>query len=176
MRWTPALGTARLERRLGRQEALATLVALLSGDVAGPDLLEPDWAQALLDVGGGHAARLMDDPTGARFAYWPRSWAARATAHLGAPGAAGALLAALDDEHWRVRMTAVQSLGRLGIAGHGDRLIEMLDDAHPRVRSAAVVALGRVGAGEALPALAARRDTLGAGRVDRALDAISRRS
>ncbi len=175
MGWTPAIGTRALELRLGRTGALDTLVGLLSGEVAGRDLLEPDWAEALLDVGDGHAARLMDDPTGGRLADWPRSWAARAMAYLGDPGAAPALLAAFDDRHWRVRMTAVQSLGRLGVMGRTDRLVRMLDDEHPRVRAAAVVALGRVGGGDALPALAARRTALGPDVVSRALDAIERR-
>ncbi len=151
------------------------LVELLAGRVTGPDLLQPDWAQALLDIGHDHAARLMDDPTGARLAYWPRSWAARALAYLGDPAAAPALLAALDDEHWRVRMTAAQSLGRIGVAGVTPELIAALDDAHPRVRSAAVVALGRVGDGEALAPLAQRRRDLDRERVDRALAAIEQR-
>lgn len=176
MGWTPAAGTRRLERRLGRDRALATLAALLSGHVTGPGLLEPAWAEALLDIGGGHAARLMDDPTGERLAYWPRSWAARALAYLGDPVAAPELAAAMGDEHWRVRMTAAQSLGRLGAAGHTARFVAALDDEHPRVRAAAVVALGRVGDEEALAPLAARRAALEPDRVDRALDAIAHRA
>jgi len=38
-------------------------------------------------------------------------------AYLGDAAAASYLIDALDDDHWRVRMTAIQTLGRLGIEG-----------------------------------------------------------
>lgn len=38
-------------------------------------------------------------------------------AYLGDAAAASYLIDALDDDYWRVRMTAIQTLGRLGIEG-----------------------------------------------------------
>jgi HEAT repeat protein len=51
---------------------------------------------------------------------------------------------ATTDQHWRVRMTAVQTLGRLGAAGVSDALKAAVDDEHPRVRAAAELALHRL--------------------------------
>ena len=142
MPWNPALGTKSLENRLGRNVALKTLIGLLTGEVSGEDLVWSPYRDALEDIGDGHATRLMTDSTGARLAYWPRVWAARSLAYLGDVRATAALVDAIGDDHWRVRMTAIQTLGRLGVEGVTSDLAGSLNDEHSRVRKAAVVALG----------------------------------
>ncbi len=155
MAWTPQSGARRLHRRAGAAGTHDILTALLAGTLEHHRLLGPPYRQALADIGGAHAERLMADESGERLAYWPRSWAARALAYVGDAAAGPALVAALGDEHWRVRMTAAQTVGRLGLAGVTGALVPALADAHPRVRAAAALALARVGTGEALEALAA---------------------
>lgn len=78
---------------------------------------------------------------GSRLRYWPRSWAACALAYLGDDGAGPWLVDPLDDEHWRVRMTAAQTLSRLQILRCEEELARLLDDEHQRVRAAAAAAL-----------------------------------
>lgn len=130
----------------------------------------------LIDIGNGHAEGLMVDPTGARFDYWPRVWAARSMAYLGDLAAVPTLVVATQDDHWRVRMTAIQSLGRLGAEDVTPVLVVGLHDAHRRVREAAVVALGRVGNENALGPLSDYLTTTHRPRTtDIALEQISAR-
>ncbi len=175
----PRLGTTALERRLGEGRALRALSDLLSGTVIGPDLAHAPWRQILLDIGDGHASRLLHDPTGSRLAHWPRAWAARSMAYLGDKRAVLALVSALSDEHWRVRMNSIMSLGRLRVDGVTDSLRRTLLDEHPRVRHAAVVALGRVGDESAmrdLTALLETSDATTARHIERAIGEIDRRA
>lgn len=153
MVWTPEIGTHALVNRLGEAGSIEVLVRLLGGSVSLGDLVWAPYRRVLLDIGDGHAEQLMADESGRRLVYWPRVWAARALAYMGNKGVATALLAALGDTHWRVRMTAVQTIGRLGIDGATPQLLERLDDEHPRVRSATVLALERVGSEEAVERL-----------------------
>jgi len=153
MAWTPQVGLTTLVNRLGEAGAVDVLVRLLAGTVRGPDLVLTPYRGVLLDIGDGHAERLMSDESGRRLDYWPRVWAARALAYVGNKTAGSALLAALGDDHWRVRMMAIQTVGRLGIEGATLELVDRLNDEHPRVRSAAVLALERVGTEEAVDRL-----------------------
>lgn len=171
MTWDPASGARRLRRREGARRSGEILTTLVAGTLPYHRLLGPPYRRALLDIGGGHAERLMADESGERLAYWPRSWAARALAYVGDAAAAPALAAASGDEHWRVRMTAIQTIGRLGLPGMTGTLLSGLTDPHARVRAASVLALERVGSGEAIEALAAaQRD--GVTGAERALAAI----
>ncbi|MEX2624938.1 MAG: HEAT repeat domain-containing protein [Acidimicrobiia bacterium] len=145
MGWTPTTGTRNLIERDGLNQAVKALTRLLAGEITGSDLCHEPWRSVLLSIGDGHAETLMNDPSGARLAYWPRSWAARALAYAGDISATPALLEARTDEHWRVRMTAIQTLGRLEVEGITDELEAALADEHPRVRAAAAVALRRLG-------------------------------
>lgn len=153
MAWTPRDGSRSLANRLGEADAVDVLVRLLSGGVPERDLLWAPYRGVLLDIGDGHAERLMVDESGRRLDYWPRVWAARALAYVGTTDAGPALLAALGDEHWRVRMTAIQTIGRLGIDDATSALVACLKDEHPRVASAAILALERVGKEEAVEGL-----------------------
>lgn len=142
--------------RLGAAGAVDVLVLLLKGTVPESDLVWAPYRGVLVDIGDGHAERLMSDESGKRLGYWPRVWAARALAYVGMKEADSALLAAFADDHWRVRMTAIQTVGRLGIEGATLELLERLNDEHPRVRSAAILALERVGTEEAVEPLLRR--------------------
>ena len=144
MGWTPRTGTGALVAWIGPGEALATLNELLLGRVGGSKFKEDYWRLVFWHIGNGHAARLTVDATGIRLAYWPRVWAARSLSYLGDQAAGPGLIAALIDEHWRVRMTAAQALGRLKVSESLDDLVELLGDEHERVRAAAVTALRRL--------------------------------
>lgn len=153
MAWTPEIGTHSLVNRLGEASSVEILVRLLGGSVPMGDLVLAPYRRVLLDIGDGHAERLMADESGRRLVHWPRAWAARALAYVGNKDVGTALLAALGDAHWRVRMTAIQTIGRLGIEGATPQLLGRLDDEHPRVRSATVLALERVGSERAVERL-----------------------
>ena len=154
MSWTPELGAFALVARLGENGALGELEALLDGSVSGSDLVSGPTSDTLRDIGDGHAERLMDDQSGCRMAYWPRVWAARGMAYLGDLRAVPTLVDGIADEHWRVRMTCIQTLGRLRAKGVTEHLIEGLDDSHERVRLAAATALARTGDESAIGRLA----------------------
>jgi HEAT repeat protein len=176
--WTPRSGARSLSSRSGADDALELLTRLLRGEVSGPALTKEPWFSVLADIGDGHATRLLTDPTGQRLAYWPRAWAARSLAYLKDRRARVALLDALSDEHWRVRMNSVQTLGRLGLQDVTTDLIAMLDDEHERVRAAAAVALGRVGGPEAIETIKRLLDDPSDERftqIDRVLKKIERR-
>lgn len=173
MAWTPDVGSKALANRLGQGAAVDVLVRILSGSAPSADLVWAPYRSVLLDIGDGHAERLMSDETGRRLAYWPRVWAARALAYVGDQGVRPALLVALDDDHWRVRMTAVQTIGRLGIPGATLRLVDRLHDDHPRVREATVLALERTGTEEAIEHVLQHASTEGdRRRNERAVAAI----
>lgn len=165
-----------LAHRLGAAEAVEVLDRLLAGDVPERDLVWSPHREVLLDIGDGHAERLMSDESGRRLAYWPRVWAARALAYVGNKDSSPALLAALGDDQWRVRMTATQTIGRLGIEGVTRQLLERLKDDHARVRAAAILALERVGTEEAVQQLLRRPVAAGgSARAERAVAKILER-
>lgn len=90
-------------------------------------------------VSGGSPLDLRRDGNG----YWARTWAARALAYIGDDRSAASLVRALHDDHWRVRMTAAQTIGRLRLRGCSAELVPLLEDDHSRVRDAAALALER---------------------------------
>lgn len=144
-RWAPRSGSQNLVRRVGPDHARAQLVALLSGSVSGPDLCVGSWRSLLLDIGDGHAERLMSDETGLRLVYWPRAWAGRSLGYVGGVDEVAHLsTAAVGDIHWRVRMNSVVALNRLGFEGWEEALESARDDDHPRVRAAAERAVRRM--------------------------------
>jgi len=150
--WTPASGAAGVVAEFGEDRALELLACLLVGGVEPFEFGREPWAQVIAHIGNhaptassaavdGDAVPLdLNRPVSA---YWPRSWAARAFAYVGDERAAPWLVTGLADRHWRVRMTAAQTIGRLRIRGLEAELLPLLEDAHPRVRAAAELALER---------------------------------
>ena len=111
-------------------------------------------------------------------AYWARVWAARALRYVWADSAAPAVVAALDDEHWRVREMAAKVVRDRQLGEAADRLERLLTDDTPRVHAAAVRALGDVGEGEhgeAIGALTSDPDGAVAVAARSALASLSRR-
>jgi hypothetical protein len=152
---TPAERVGAACDRWGDAAVVGSCAALLVGGPAAPtgDLLE-----LAMSLGG---ARDRDFLAGGRppgNAYWARVWAARALRYVWADSAAPSIVAALDDEHWRVREMAAKVVGDRELGEAADRLAELLGDATPRVRAAAARALGAVGEGEHGEALRATVD------------------
>jgi HEAT repeat protein len=174
--WTPASGAESLVSRVGRDVAVERLIVLLRGGLDPAELAWPPYREVLLDIGDGHAQRLLTDESGERLDYWPRVWAARALAYVGSEAEGPALVGSLTDSHWRVRMTGAQTLGRLRIEGVTPNLLAALADDHHRVRGAVLVSLGRVGDASALSQLVAELETdPGNLAVERAMLLISLR-
>ena len=71
-----------------------------------------------------------------------------------------ALVAALADPGWSIRMVAARSLGELRSADATAALAKLLADEHAHVRAAAAIAIGRIAAGRAAIDDVARRSLL----------------
>lgn len=143
--WTPRSGTEALAEHFGTARAFELLTRLLAGEVGQNDLVVSPYLEVLHFIGRTSNPTFFHGESGQRHLYWSRVWAARALAYLGEDSAATWLHDALSDDHWRVRMTAAQTLGRLHIEGYEEALSECLSDGHLRVRAAAATALGRTG-------------------------------
>jgi hypothetical protein len=141
MTWTPKRGTQNLVEHFGADPSFVLLTRLLLGEVKTSELTLSPFRETLCFIGNGHAKQLLKEPINPSQLYWTRSWAARSLAYFGDEDAAAWLVAALEDTHWRVRMTAAQTLGRLRIPELEDVLTPLLEDDHRRVRDAAALAL-----------------------------------
>lgn len=152
-KWTVSRGAASLAAEFGRDEACRLLASLVSGEVSSSELDHEPWTHVLAHIGQyrhpDQRVALGDGtPLDLRRpgnSYLARSWAARALAYIGDDDATVSLVAALQDHHWRVRMTAAQSLGRLRSYASERAITPLLDDDHPRVRAAAALAIERLG-------------------------------
>lgn len=96
---------------------------------------------ALILALGGPPARwaLTGEPSGPD--YWLRTWALRGLLWVWDDDATDAVLAALDDEHWRVREMAAKVVARHGVEAALERVAAMQADAVRRVRNASCRAL-----------------------------------
>jgi HEAT repeats len=142
---TPAERIGAACDRWGDDEVVRRCAAQL---IAGPAAPTGDLLDLATVLGG---LRDRDFLAGGRppgNAYWARVWAARALRYVWADSAAPAVIAALDDEHWRVREMALKVVRDRELADAADRLVELLADDTPRVRAAAARALGDIGEGE----------------------------
>jgi hypothetical protein len=146
--------------------------------VAGPAAPTGDLLDLAMVLGGLRDRGFLAGGRPPGNAYWARVWAARALRYVWADSAAPAVVAALEDEHWRVREMAAKVVRDREIGEAGDRLAELLSDGTPRVRAAAARALGAVGEGEhgdALRTASADRDVTVARAAGSALRVMSRR-
>jgi HEAT repeat protein len=141
---TPPESIAQACARRGAGDVVAGCIGLLHDDhtvaVVAPGLIAA--------LAGPQAVRYLDAPTDQR--YWLRVWGARGLLWaLGADGAPaaddaaviGAVVAALGDEHWRVREMAAKVVARYRMDQAQPRIAGLLTDATPRVRIAAARAL-----------------------------------
>lgn len=108
------------------------LLSYLGGPVRGPRFVE-------LGVG--------------KEGYWLRVWPLRALLYTWDDAAGGAVVAALADEHWRVREMAAKVAVRRGLAEAADPAARLAADPVVRVRAAAARVLAEVGEGEHAAAL-----------------------
>ena len=143
---TPAARVAELVDLVGRDEVVAWCADLLGGRAAHDDPERPP----LTWLGGRAAPWLLghDEDQLQVHGYWVRVWGARGLLHCYQPSAAPDLVAALGDEHWRVREMAAKVVATWEVGEAADGLVPLLDDDVPRVRAAAARGLGVVGEAE----------------------------
>jgi HEAT repeats len=117
--------------RRGTAEVVAGCVALLRGQEADDELI--------LALGCGNGGIVIHDGPKQRNQYWRRVWGARGMlyAWVDDEGADAALIAALADEHWRVREMAAKVIARRRIGAALGPVTALRDDPVPRVRAAA---------------------------------------
>jgi hypothetical protein len=88
--------------------------------------------------GGGPAASIViHDSPRQRNQYWRRVWGARGLLYAWMPEAAHAVIAALSDEHWRVREMAAKVIAQRKIGDALPEVTTLREDPVPRVRAAA---------------------------------------
>lgn len=77
--------------------------------------------------------------------YWFRTWGARGLLYVWDDQVAPAVVAGLEDEHWRPAEMCLKVAARRELAEAGDAAVELARHDLSRVRSAALRALARVG-------------------------------
>jgi hypothetical protein len=115
--------------RRGTAQVVAGCVALLQGRDVDDDLI--------LALGGPGGHRVLDDGPAQRNQYWRRVWGARGLLYAWTDAAEVAVVAALADEHWRVREMAARVVARRRIGAALDPVAALRSDPVPRVRAAA---------------------------------------
>lgn len=126
---SPRASIAGACRTHGHQAVVDGCLALLGGDDADAGLVRA--------LGGPRAARFLDAPPEQQ--YWLRVWALRGLLWAWDERATDAVVAALADEHWRVREMAVKVVARHQV---DTTLVRLKDDPNDRVRAAVGKALG----------------------------------
>ena len=128
---TPRLS---IEAECGRRGKLA----LVAGCIA---LLNREPVDDALVMALGVRASPWVLDSGPEAQYWLRVWAARGLLWAWDPVALPAIIAALEDGHWRVREMAAKVVARHLLGDAFDAVSEMSDDPVPRVAAAAARAV-----------------------------------
>jgi len=115
--------------RRGMAQVVAGCVALLQGQDVDDEFI--------LALGGPGGYRVLDDGPEQRNQYWRRVWGARGLLYAWTDEAEGAVVAALEDEHWRVREMAAKVAAKRRIGAALDPVAVLRTDPVPRVRAAA---------------------------------------
>ncbi len=141
-RWglTPRQSTEIECARRGRDQVVDGCVALLGGRDVDDDLI--------MALGGPNGRNVIHDGPAQRNQYWGRVWGARGLLYVFDERAADAIIAALGDEHWRVREMAAKVVARHRVDAAFAAVAGLRDDPVPRVRAAserAVVVLTAAG-------------------------------
>lgn len=147
-RGSPAERVAAAVARWGTAEVVRRCGAMLG---AGPDVpVVGDGLELGGVLGGLRDAQWLNGGKPPGHEYWARVWAARALRYVWDDSAGAPIVAALDDEQWRIREMAAKVIGDREIGEAADALLTLAIDPHQetRVRTAAVRALGEVGEGE----------------------------
>jgi HEAT repeat protein len=121
--------------RRGKGDLVAGCMDLLRGREADADLI--------IALGGPPARWVV---TGGKSGpdYWVRVWAARGLLWAWDDKALPAVLAAADDDSWRVREMALKVVARHKLVDVVEKAAELQEDPVPRVRAAAQRALFRM--------------------------------
>jgi HEAT repeats len=115
--------------RRGQSAVVTGCVALLCGQDVDDGLL--------FALGGPMASIVIHDSPRQRNQYWRRVWGARGLLYAWMPEAADAIIAALSDEHWRVREMAAKVIAKRKIGDALREVTTLREDPVPRVRAAA---------------------------------------
>lgn len=126
--------TAAVERD-GETAFVHRCLDLMAGAPVDPTLLEV--------LGGNSAPAVLAGREGGPTGYWPRTWAMRALLYAWDPAAEDTVVAACDDEHWRVREMAAKVLPHRNVTSASSEraLLRLTEDGHARVKVAANRAL-----------------------------------
>ena len=128
---TPRLSIEAECARRGKPALVAGCVALLNG--------EPVDDALVVALGGAAGSYVLD--SGPVSQYWLRVWAARGLLWAWDSAAIEAIIAALDDEHWRVREMAAKVVARHLLGDAFEAVAARTDDPVPRVAGAAARAV-----------------------------------
>jgi HEAT repeat protein len=91
----------------------------------------------LFVIGGPAAQTILDGREGGVDGYWPRVWALRALQYAWEESATAAVLAAADDESWRVREAVAKVIAHQRLGDDLSALADLDRDPVERVRQAA---------------------------------------
>lgn len=127
---------ADLAHLVGEAEAVDICVDLVTG--ADP----ARHADALPYLAGAPAFALLD---GAWADHWARTWGARGLLYAWRDSAAGAVVAGLDDEHWRPAEMCLKVAAARELAVASEGAVRLARHDLPRVRACALRVLGRAG-------------------------------
>jgi hypothetical protein len=100
--------------------------------------------ETLVALAGPHALTVIGGGEGGVEGYWPRVWALRGLLYAWDETAIGAVIAASDDSHWRVREMSAKVVARRRLEDAHDAMVTLVDDEVERVRAAAERALIRL--------------------------------
>ena len=129
-----------LAARLGRETFTAVCVDLMRGAPREDHLDALPWLTGH-DWSAGEPVR---DPT-TWHDYWLRTWGARGLLHVWDDSATSAVVAGLDDEHWRPAEMCLKVVAAHDVAGAGEGAAALVGHDLPRVRAAAMRALAVAG-------------------------------
>ncbi len=115
--------------RRGRAQVVAGCARLLRGEDVEDDLM--------IALGGPHAQGILDAGSPEVHRYWLRVWGARGLLHVYGDEAEDSVIAALADEHWRVREMAAKVVARHQVGAALTAVAELRGDSVARVRAAA---------------------------------------
>jgi len=100
--------------------------------------------ETLLVLAGPSAAEVLRGKEGGVSGYWPRVWAMRGLLYAWDDAASSVVIAAANDESWRVREMCAKVVARRGVVDAFDAMAELGNDPVVRVRQAAERALVRL--------------------------------
>jgi hypothetical protein len=114
--------------RRGTSALVTGCLALLSGHPVDDELI--------LALGGLPGAAVLDGYNGGRSGCWPRVWAARALLYAWDDDAISAVMAATEDDAWRVREMAAKVIAHQKLGDALQAVAKLRTDPVPRVRDA----------------------------------------